>query len=200
MLSVTSDIEAFERSLSDFARRQLPFATALALNDTATDLKDDWNDVLRNSLESPTPFTMRGVYQRRASKNKRVAEVGIKDIQGGYLGVLQEGGVRRPKRKAIPIPVGQKTNKYGNMPKGAVKKLVARPDTFVGKVGGVAGIYKRPKRRKKSVGSPKLMVSFQPRAKYEKKISLPERSGPRARAKFPQAFALRFRQAIDTGR
>lgn len=201
MISFDHNIRAFERSLSDLARRQLPFATALALNDTAAEVREAWQVQMKRRLDRPTPFTLRGVFMRRASKRRLTATVGVKDVQAGYLKYQVRGGTRLPVGRAIPVPVGQRRNKYGNMPKGALKRVIAKPDVFVGKVGAVPGVWKRPRRTKaKKIKSPTLLVAFEPRVTYQPRLDLERAAKGRARAAFPRHFSKRLKQAIATAR
>lgn len=197
MISVAHNIAQFERGLSDLAQRQLPFATALALNDTAGAVKDAWSVHLERRLDRPTPFTKRGIYQRRASKARLTAEVGMKDIQAGYLSTLVQGGTRLPAGRALLVPVRQRVNQYGNLPRGAVRRLLARDDVFSGKVGRGAGIFQRGKSRKKA---PRLLISYQPSARYTRMLDLRTAAEGRARAEFPRRFSARLRQALATAR
>ena len=200
MISFQDNIRAFERGLSDLARRQLPFATSQALNDTAFDVKDAWETLFDKRLDKPTPFTKRGVFIRRSTKSKLVAEVGIKDIQAGYLKTLVAGGERTPSGRAILIPVGQKLNKYGNMPKGSVARALSRKDTFSGRVKGVAGVWKRPTKSKRKSSGPVLLVAYADRADYDQQLDLDHVAAARARARFPIHFEKRFMAAMQTAR
>lgn len=203
MFSIKADFDRAERILSDLGRKQLPFATALALNDTGADVKDVEEAAIERDFDAPTPFTKRGVYLRRAGKSRLIAEVGIKRVQKKYLDLQARGGVRRPKGRALVVPVGQRVNKYGNMARGAVGRLVKKPSTFVAGRGqrGTAhlppGIYQRPRGRRRS---PKLMVAFEPRARYEARFRFQEPALREARRRFEGHLVRRLRQAIATAK
>jgi hypothetical protein len=167
MLSLDTNIDAFERSLTAFELRQLPFATSLAINDTLNDIKRAEERQLERRLDRPTPFTKRGLAVKRATKRRLVGAVFFKPIQSAYLEKLETGGTRRPKKKAIPVPANQRRNKYGNMPRGAIKRLLARPNVFSGVVKGVPGIWQRPGRKG---GSPKLLVAWERKATYRPQL------------------------------
>lgn len=201
MISFEVDVRAFERALTDFQRNQLPFATAMALNDTAADVNLIYRATLRRDLDRPTPFTMRSVYQTRASKRRLFNEVGIKDIQAGYLKWQVMGGTRGAKRRAIPVPVGQKLNRYGNMPRGAVKRAAARKDTFSGKVKGRAGLWQRPSKTAARRGAgPKLLIAYESRATYQPRLKFRAYAERKARAVFPMYLRQRFSQAMRSAR
>ena len=199
MISISADIAAAERMLSDIARTQLPFATALALNDTAADVKAREERSLGEDLDGPTPFTKRGLFVRRASKRTLTASVGVKDLQAGYLKYQVKGGTRTPKGRAIPVPVSLRLNKYGNMPRGALGRLGAKKGTFATSPGKLAtrhlapGIYQRGRK-----GAVKMLVAFEPRAQYKPKWSFVSHAERTARAGFQGHFITRLRQALAT--
>ncbi len=217
MVTLRADLFTFRRSMSGIARRQVPFAMAQALNDTAKDVEDDWKRELTHKLDSPTPFTKRGIYIRRATKRLTVAEIGFKDIQARYLKLQMTGGIRLPKRRALLVPAGIRLNKYGNMPRSSVARTSARPDTFVASSSSPKtrhlkpGIYKRPKRgayRKGGSGSknrgadrgPTLLVSFKGKAKYRRRLQMRAAAERTVRRTYPRHFATRFRAAMLTAR
>ncbi|MGV6848564.1 MAG: hypothetical protein ACWA5A_09315 [Marinibacterium sp.] len=209
MLKIKDNIAEFERGLSDIARRQVPFAVALALNDTAADVERAWRAHLQERLDRPTPFTLRGMFKARASKRTLTAVVGFKRIQSEYLRLQAEGGTRFPMGRALVLPVGQKLNRYGNIPRGAVRRSLARDDTFVASGGKsetqhlAPGVYRRPKRgsyRRGRSKPPQLLISFKGSARYGRTLDLQSVAMSRALASFPDHFRRRFIEAMNTAR
>lgn len=205
MITITANIDRVRRALSDLGRRQLPFALAAALTDTAGEVKDAEEVGLETHLDRPTPFTKRGFYLVAARKNRPVASVGIKTKQAGYLGFQISGGSRRPRGRALLVPVGQRRNKYGNIPRGTAARLVARPDTFVASSTDPAtrhmrpGIYKRSG-AKRNPKPPKLLIGFEPRAQYAPRLPFIPIAERAARGGFQANFMRRLRTAIETAR
>lgn len=148
----------FNRELS----RQIPFALALGLTTAAQKAKGAVERQIDRAFDRPTPFTRRAVGITRATKTTLSATVFIKDAQAAYLFRQEVGGQRRPVKRALLIPVGAKLNQYGNLSQNQLKRLLTRPDTFSGTIGGVGGIWQRQK-----LGSPKLLIAFAPHAEYE---------------------------------
>lgn len=206
MFSIKADFDRADRILSDIGRKQLPFATALALNDTAQDVKLREERQIEKDFDSPTPFTKRGLYLRRASKARLAAQVGFKPVQAEYLRLQVTGGVRSPKRKALVVPAGIRLNKYGNMPRGTVARLAARKDVFVAGRGRGAtshlppGLYQRPKGKAGRAKPMKMLVAFEPRATYTKRHDFQGTALRLARRQFSQHWARRLKQAIATAR
>lgn len=159
-ISVRTDYLRMERKLTDFERRQLPYATARALTATANAGQAEEEKALPSAFDRPTPFTMRAIAIRPATKTKLQAEVYVRPIQAKYLGLQEEGGIRRPKKRALVNPVGVKLNQYGNIPNKALARLKRRRDVFVGRVGKVSGVWQRPKAVKGAARKPVLLMRF----------------------------------------
>jgi len=209
MFDITSNEAAFRSALSDAAQRQLPFAIAMAINDTVADVERNTIKRMDREMDRPTPFTKRGLYKRRASKNRLVGVVGYKPIQKGYLMKLETGGVRRPKGRAILVPVNQRLNKYGNMTRGAIARLHADKDVFSGSVKGVSGLWRRPKRGRQRKGgygakgntkSPTLLVAYKDSVKYRKKTNFERNAKLTAERRLPNHLRTRMLQAWNTRR
>ena len=105
------------------------------------------------------------------------SRVYIMDKQAEYLRLQIEGGTRTPSGRAIAVPTSNvKLNKYGNLigGQGRIKRLLNRKDTFQGTIGGVAGVWRRPKQGKRSRGGSgtigpsglKLLVAYESRTHY----------------------------------
>ncbi len=197
-LSFAHNIREVERDLSDFARKQLPFATSLALNETAQAVRRNADAALGKRLDAPTPFTRRGLLILRSSKGKLWADVLLKDLQAAYLRWQEKGGERPPKAKAIPVPVAIGRNAFGNMPRGALKRASASKDVFSGRPGGGRlgpGLYQRWKG-----GRLRLLVAFEPRATYAPRLHFERDAERTARAYFPIAFERAINRALASAR
>lgn len=177
MISVKSNIADVTKRLSKIQRKQIPFATSVALNDTAFGLQKEIKRQMPQKLDRPTPWTISGVQVKKSTKKNLTAVVYMAGADGlpkqnadrnKYIKYQVNGGTRTPKKSKIPVPYtkNMKLNKYGNMPRNKVKSLVARPDVFVGNVKGVEGIWQRNKRN----DSIKLLVAFEPVAHYSKRL------------------------------
>ncbi len=85
-------------------------------------------------------YEKRGAIQK-ATKQHWKARVFIEDIQAEYLKWVVEGGTRKPKNKAHVLPVKIRRNKYGNIPRGQIQKLLKRADVFSDEVDDEALNY-----------------------------------------------------------
>lgn len=145
-VSVKSEFDAFARGLNRVAREQLPFAFAQALTRTAKTAGEEFTREMPDRIKDPTPFTLRAVAVKGARKRDLRAVVFIRPIQAKYLSLLERGGERLPKNKAVVNPAHAGVNRYGNLPKRQIKRLLERRDTFVGNINGTAGIWQRNKK------------------------------------------------------
>lgn len=216
MIEMSVDTRAIERRLNSIASSQLPFATALGINDVAGQIRDAEQSGLERDLDRPAPFTRRGLAVSRASKRKLNAVVGFKRIQADYLALQATGGKRRAKRRAVVVPVNQRLNKYGNMPRGALKRALGKPDVFSGTVKGVAGVWQRPKRgaRRTKLGGAqsgrvgtvgarkglKLLAAFKSSVDYAPRLKFVPRAHRLAQREIAPAIARRLAYAVKTSR
>jgi len=152
--------------------RQMPFALSLALTRLAQDGKAAGERALVEQLDNPTPFTRRSVAITPARKSFPIAEVFVKDVQAEYLKWPGRGGVRTPEPgKPVILPGAIRTNVYGNIPRGAVKREAAKGNVFIARRTDPRtahlppGLYRRTKR------GLRLLVSFRPRAVYRPQLA-----------------------------
>ncbi len=196
LVSFERDIAKWTRHLKEDVASQVPFATSKALNMTARDdAKPAVEGRIVTAFDNPTPFTKRGVAVRNSTRYTLVSTVFIKDIQAKYLALEETGGVRKPTKRALLMPVQQRLNKYGNLPRGSIQRALARDDTFSGTIKGTAGIWKRMKS-----GQLKLLVRYDDQATYRPLFRFKETVKRSAIDAFPRNFATVFEQALRTAR
>lgn len=198
------NIAEVERGLSNFAREQVPFATSRALNAVALAVRDAEDRQLRDKLDRPTPFTLRGLGVLRSSKRALAAAVFMKDRQAEYLALQETGGTRRPKRRAIAVPAKLRVNSYGNIPRGGIKRALAAANTFSGrpKGGGAPGIYKRlgARGKFKSGHALQLQVTWAERARYRPRLGFMQTAIRVAQRRAAPEFERALMAAIATAR
>lgn len=154
-ISIVADIAKLRRQLDDAANRQLPFATSRALTAVARKGAEAERASISRDLDRPTPFTLRGVATKGASKRDLEAAVFLKPIQAEYLAPSIEGGPQLlGTKRGILDPVNAQLNRYGNLPRNLIARLKARRDVFIGAVDGVHGVWQRlpPPTRRERIG------------------------------------------------
>jgi len=140
------DMRAFEAKLSAAERRQMPYAMALALNETARGGRAAVQKEMDRVFDRPTPYAKRGVVYDKATRDAPVAAVVLTGdrTRGGlpataFLGPQVEGGRRTLKaferqlqdRGLLPsgrvvVPAARtKLDRYGNVPQSFLNRMMA---------------------------------------------------------------------------
>lgn len=200
MTAIKLNLKEVERAFSDLERKQVPFAAAKALTQTAKQVQKELERQLPIKLDRPTPFTRRAFGTVRATKSRLRSTIFVKDLQAEYLSFAIHGGHRDPDNKRILMPKNIKLNKYGNIANlkdgKKVKALLAKPNTFKGTVKGVPGIWQRVNRNKKV----KLLIRFETGAEYKPRFPFFQIAGGVARAKVSRNFVDALEFAVKTAR
>lgn len=221
MITVKVDTSKIEQRLQALASDQVPFATALALTNTARDVSAALASEMPKYLDSPTPFTLRAFSIQRAEKLKLSARVFAKDAQGRYLRWQIDGGDRAPNRKLQRLPAEITLNAHGNLPAGEIARLIAlaksgkrttkaraaktgvssKVDLFYGDPGNgrPVGIYKRIVRGDVQYLVPVVIMPQGP-AKYRPRFPARKIVTDTAHRVFPAHFSAALRRAISTAR
>ena len=171
-LSVRSNLKQVTAHLNRAARTQVPYATRVALTEIARHVQNEERSAMERFLQDPTPFTVRSVGSKAATKLAPTAKVFMQDRAAWYLEPYEFGGVNKLNSKALLKPIDLAVNQYGNIPRGMLKRLKSRKDVFVGKVKTksgrvIDGVWQRPLppkgRRSKlanTTGRLKLLIEF----------------------------------------
>lgn len=116
-------LEAVQASITGRVK-QVRFATAKALTDTAGAIKAAIPLALARDLDRPTEFTKRGVYLKAARRDDLRAVVGFQQIQARYLQYQVFGGSRQPTKKALRLPANIPLDPSGNLPPRTIARLI----------------------------------------------------------------------------
>ena len=168
MFKLSSNAKEIERRLNAIARKQVPYATSLALNNTAKDVIKAEQDEMRRVFDRPTPFILRGLrVTKYAKKTDLQAEVGFKDVYGrsgeaventlkphipGFPATRQPKGMERQLRRRGFLGANEwlvpsrtlKLNQYGNITGPLATKMLAD----IGAYKGISGFDGTTKGRK----------------------------------------------------
>ena len=143
-ISVSDNIKDITRGLDDFARQQVPFATAKALTDTAKGVQAALQQEIKSVFDRPTPWIQRSPVIERATKANLTATVGIRDkgeratpakylkehFTGGARGnkpmevAMRAMGILAPGWLAVPSDDGVKKDAFGNVSPATVKRII----------------------------------------------------------------------------
>ena len=149
-VGIEMNIDEVVGKLNDVARRQVPFAAAMALNETAKKINAAEIAEMRDVFSNPTPYTLRGTFYTRANKNKLEVIIGLKDFSAKaipaakFLAPQVEGGSRRLKRFEVALRAagvlpsgyfavpgeGAKRDAWGNMNRGQLVQVLSYFKSF----------------------------------------------------------------------
>ena len=163
-IDIKSNIKAVTKDLSRTEKKQIPFATANAINATLFQWRKEMGKQTKIKLDNPTPFTQKGFMVNKANKLKLVGQLFIKEAVAKYLNIQIEGGVRSGSKKfAIPTR-NAKLNQYGNIP-GKKSGVVKGVKQSIMTINGMTGVYEKNKDK-----TLKLIIAFKDSANYKAKF------------------------------
>ena len=204
------DPRKVKRFLTRLEKKQIPFATALAITKTLQRAKVGVIKQAKKDIDRPTPFTLRGFRVQSANKRTLTGRLFIAPIQENYLRYQIFGGVRRPKGTALALPPakpeagGVRLDRYGNVPRAQRARAQLGKGAFSGKVGNVAGIWKPPTRTKtgkiRKGSRMRLLLAYEQQAVYRPRYRFFQRAQGEINANFPREFDRAFRRATKTAR
>ncbi|HCB1534238.1 TPA: hypothetical protein MYQ56_004660 [Citrobacter braakii] len=199
-------------------QKQIPFATAQAMTKVVRQIELAQKTAFERHLESPTPFTVKSVGSVAARKNNLTAKVFVRDTAAGYLEPFESGGEHKLSGSALLNPKNIKLNKYGNLPRNKLSQLKAKPNTFIGDVGGVNAVWQRrkaktkkgKKRAKRSPNgtrrdrvkqrAPKLLIRFGDALPVQPTLGYVDRANAMANALLPSALNQAISEALRTAK
>lgn len=165
-IKVKDNSKQLAKKLTAMQKKQLPFATAQAINNTLFGLRKEMAKQTVKKLDRPVPFTQRGFLVTKAKKTNLVGVLRIKPEVESYLQYQIDGGVRKPSSKKVPVPItkNKRLNKYGNIA-GKRGGLVKGSKEFIATIGGATGVWKENRKGQ----PPTLLIKFHDSVKYSKK-------------------------------
>ena len=201
-INIKSNIKEVTKWTTDAQKKQIPFATAMAINATlgigkgnsGNRLDKVLGQQMEAKLNNPTPATKKAFYRLRATKTKLVGVLGFKDWAAKYMQYQIFGGVRASGKKfAIPTR-NAKLNKYGNIPNksgGVVKKKNQKIMT----VNGMTGVYEMHKDK-----TLKLIIAFKNAATYKPKFPFYKIAQGYINNNFTKNFKKELDKALKTAK
>lgn len=194
MFNVKGDMKQITKHLNSVQKKQIPFATANAINSTLFDIMKIEKKQMELKLDRPTPFTLKGFRINKATKTKLSGDISIAPDRYKYLQYQIEGGTRN--RTNIPVPTRQaKLNKYGNIGGQGKNRLIKKKSQYIGNINGTDGVWERTRS-----GKSKLIVAFRQSVKYKKKFPFYKIADGVARNKFKKNLAISLKRALRTAR
>ncbi len=137
-----SDLRKVLGRLRDIERKQVPFASSLALNATGEDIMNSNQDLMKREFDRPTRWTLNAFYLQRSSKANLNISVQRKSAVGRrfYLEVQSDGGGRKKTGieslfsdrlayegniEAVVPTRGVRKNQYGNVSPAQMQRILS---------------------------------------------------------------------------
>ena len=217
-IDVDTNAAEVARSLRFLFRDQVPFATSLAINQTARGIQTEQRAGMRKRFTIRRAYVLQGVKFSKFSTKRDLEAIVEIDPTREFLFKFEEGGTVRPRgtRFAVPDEVrrGKKTGVvsrvmrprglrfefHGSGPRAEVHRglkrtfMIRRPDgtgAILQRLGRRGG--KRKPRGQRRVGKLRMLFSFTPQAEVEPSL----RFELTARTVFEQSFASNFEASFD---
>lgn len=158
ILSIRSNLNLAIRDLDRLERQQIPFASALAVNNLAALIQKAATKEIKETFPTATPFTLNSVRGSRARKSDPTATIFPGQIAEQYLAPYIIGGRHfLGSKRGILNPKNVNVNQYGNIAKGRLAALKARGDVFIGQIKTkdgktINGVFQRGNFVKKARG------------------------------------------------
>ena len=194
-VNVKTNIKEISKNLTRDQKKQVPFASAMAINNTLFQLRKEMGKQTRKKLDRPTKFTQNGFVVQKAKKQNLKGMLFLKDAVEKYLKFQIDGGVRSTG-KYIPVPFKQnaRLNKFGNIV-GKRSGLIKKKSQFIGTVNGLLGVWERQKGNKL-----KLIIGFERTVEYKPKLPFYTIAQKFSAAVFDRNFTKAIARAIKSAR
>lgn len=142
--STEDAVKKLTANIADWQQRQIPFAAMTAINKTAEDIKAEIEKTMPQVFDNPTPYILRGLRIKYATKKDLTASIEKKTGAAYALYVESEGGGRRPKAaerdlravgklpgdKFIAPGGGARLDQYGNISRGQMIQILSVLDAL----------------------------------------------------------------------
>jgi len=198
-ITVKADTKRLSANLKRIHRRQIPYATSVALNKTAKRLVTAEQKQMRAKLDRPTPQTIKAVrIFQYAKKTALTARVGFLSWANDYMQYQVHGGTRPIKKKYNSVPsVHRKLNAYGNIP--GKKTGIIKAKDFKATIGGKTAIWKRTGRKGNKKLVPQVWLDTKA-PQYKKRFPFYRIAEGVVKNVYHREFTKSLRHAVRTAR
>ena len=223
-LTIDQDLKGFDRFLKN-NKKQLPFASSVALNSTGFDIRQALNKGTLGAFDKPTKFTQKAFLTTKSKKTNLVVHVFAVDKAGKdrarYLRFGVQGGQRPPKGferyfAGLPndgtIPANSffmptslvKTDASGNITRATLKRTTKgisgnpRGGFFIGTPANSnkpPGVYKRSREQLQT-----YFVATTNKPNYTGRFNIDAIAGKVVQRRFDQHFNKAMSKAIATAK
>lgn len=204
-IDIKHDLKKITKHLDDLQKKQIPYATSLALNDLAFQLKDELSDEMEKKFDKPRKFTLNAFRVKKASKRRLRAVVYLHPSRS-YLDMQFTGGKQRPSDGASVLTTPQHKSMFksgsNDLRRGKIGRLLGSKKAFrgtpKGKPGGPSGVWQRMGTKKK----PKLrfLAAYTTTRTFRRRIDLRSKADKLVKKQFRRAFHRGMTKAMRGAR
>ena len=193
-VNVKDNIKEVTKWTTSVQKKQIPFATANAINQTLFETRKVMMKQTQQKLDNPTPFTVKSYLVDKAKKTKLSGMLFIREAAEKYLKFQIDGGTRTSGKK-FSIPTSNaKLNKYGNII-GKRTGLVKKKNQFLRTINGITGVWERQKDN-----TLKLIIALKNSANYRPKLPFYTIAEKYAASRFNKNFINAMNKALKTAK
>jgi len=199
-IDVKDNIKEVTKWTTGIQKKQVPFATAMAINKTLgigkgnrmKGLDRAMQKQMIKKLDRPMARTTKAFYRIGARKTNLTGTLGFTEWANKFMQYLVHGGVRSGESSKVGVPYipNAKLNKFGNIA-GRKSGLIKKQNQFISNIKGIDGVWERQKDR-----SVKLMVAFKNSVTYQAMFPFYKIAESYAKANFDKNFAEAFTKAL----
>lgn len=187
MIRLTAQIDS---NLAQFAGKQLPYVTSLALNRTAIGARDLVRENLPKRFRLRNNWTRGGIQARTSSKTDLMARVLAPD----YMLIQETGGTREPvKSRLLAAPAADLRGSRGIPRAKRPRALIDAGKAFVLPMGAGAGVFERYGKKR---GQIRLLYALTPDQGYEERFNFEDDIRGHVESRFSTNFATALAEAM----
>ena len=178
-VKIETNIKPVMKNFIKFQNVDIPNITRIAINETATRVKELEQQGMHKHLDRPRKQTINSLYVIFARRNKLEAVIRFRDWAQDFMKLQIKGGIRKVNNTAVPTS-NAKLNVYGNIP--GRKAGVVKGKQFRATIDGIYGVWERNK------NGLKIIHRFETNPKYEKRFPFYRIAGKAIRYTWPLKF------------
>ena len=206
MVNVRTNIKEVTKDLNEVQKKQIPFATSRAINETGKLVLKGLAIEANKTFEGGATKQVLNAFKPRNKgdsaninySNKKTLRtiVFLPKWAAKFLRYQIDGGIRRTKGKGPGVPPrNADLNQYGNIP-GRRKGLIKRQNQMIATINGVEGVWEKNKRS----GELKLLIAFVKAPRYTKKFKYYSKANKIISAHIEKRMRLSLADALKNAR
>jgi len=203
-VEVKNNIKDITKWTTNVQKKQVPFATAMAINKTLGigknnrmhGLDKEMQKQMNKKLDRPMARTTKAFYRIAARKTNLTGTLGFTEWANKFMQYLVHGGVRSGEGSKVGVPYipNARLNKFGNIA-GRRSGLIKKQNQFIGNIKEIDGVWERQKDR-----SVKLMVAFKNSVTYQAMFPFYKIAEKYSKARFDKNFSEAFAKALRSAK